>query len=82
MALSPAANAAADLYVQMYESLCEEQQIQHVMGNPLHARKASYNAHIVRVAIDAELHDPAPEDAPYRLCCAACTVWVATRGSR
>ena len=80
--LSPAANAAANVYVELYESLCEEQQVQQAMGNPLHARKASYNAHIVRAAIDAELNDPEPEDEPYRICCGVCTVWHATRGVR
>lgn len=82
MAVDAAADAALDSYVEMYESLCEEQQVQHAMGNPLHARKADWNAHVVRVAIDAEIRDPEPEPVPYRLCCSTCTVWMATRGGR
>ncbi len=80
--LSPAADAAANVYVEYYESLCEESQVQTLMGNPLHARRANWNAHIVRAAIDAELQNPEPKADPYRLCCGVCTVYMATKGYR
>lgn len=82
MAVDAAADAALDCYVQMYESLCEEQQVEALQGHPLRARKANWNAQIVRRAIDAEIRQPESQPDPYRLCCSTCTVWMATRGGR
>jgi hypothetical protein len=71
---------AAEVYCQMYESLAEEQQVKRLMGDDHAAAKAGYFAPVVRGAIDAELENPESRDAPYKLCCSACTGFLTRVG--
>ena len=76
------ADRAAESYIEMYESLCEEQQTSHLMGDERKATRAGLNAPIARAAVDAEIHDPKPLEVPYKLCCAVCSTYMARVGRR
>jgi hypothetical protein len=79
----PGAAVAAEVYIYLYESLAEQQQVDRLSDDPekvKDAAKAGYFAPIVRGAIDAELENPESRDAPYKLCCSACTGFLTRVG--
>lgn len=70
------ADRAAESYIEMYESLCNEQQTALLMGDERKAARAGFYATIARSAVDAEIRHPDSPDRPYKLHCPVCTGYL------